>query len=603
MSQAFPEWGAATNAPTMPAYAPPAAPGGLAQSPFGSNWDNPYVMMEGGEANVLQANNYNLWSYRTIFNHNGAELIKQYQKDHLDEKEGNSQDKEPDINIYYEQDDKYNSFGTVCFVKIDRALTRYISAGRSKASPEWLAKLILSDYKKYSDKLPGYPPIDRDTLKDAIAFELDKKSNDPNTVSNRILALCAEGLHKLADGIRSLKYGEADWNPANRQYKAASIVALVAGLKQRARDIDGMVEKMDSYKTYLPDALANIVSRLTEGIRTLCGFIDWVLELLQRIGKAIGVLYAFYCGFVNGLLDFIAGLVDTGALVLELLFDKVESRMLREGLENALQELREQPGKVKQQIKASVIDFFEHYNGDTNSAFEKAYHAGEDVITVISIVAIIRDALLALGKLASKFGKLEAWVKATAKAIKKDVQDILSKVATEESKTDELFRALKKATNTAGEEVLSVKAIKTLRLELQQKFGIELTVINKDYRFKARLSKWNERGVFASFSEKERTIFIRAEVSSYTIEHELHHMKLWYKMTQEFPEMAGTYDKLNKLQHEEYVLAEFMKAPEQWPIAELEIDLGKINDIRAYEYGLDRVNLEYFKKWQFPTKK
>lgn len=114
---------------------------------------------------------------------------------------------------------------------------------------------------------------------------------------------------------------------------------------------------------------------------------------------------------------------------------------------------------------------------------------------------------------------------------------------------------------------------------------------------------WNTWRVFASFSVKERTIFIRAEISPYTMEHELHHMKLWYKMTQEFPDMAETYAKLNYLQHEEYVLAEFMKAPEQWPIVELERDLGKINDIRVYEYGLGRVNLEYFKKWQFPIKK
>ncbi len=166
--------------------------------------------------------------------------------------------------------------------------------------------------------------------------------------------------------------------------------------------------------------------------------------------------------FVNGLLDFIAGLVDTGALVLELLFDKVESQMLREGLENALQELREQPGKVKEQIKASAIDFFEHYNGDKNSDYEIAYHAGEDIITVVDAVVTVITVVGALKKLATKFKKLEEWI---VKLIRKSLRLSYGKVAEEIAALRKFWTksaALTKWYNLVRHEVLALERVKEL---------------------------------------------------------------------------------------------------------------------------------------------
>jgi hypothetical protein len=92
--------------------------------------------------------------------------------------------------------------------------------------------------------------------------------------------------------------------------------------------------------------------------------------------------------------------------------------------------------------------------------------------------------------------------------------------------------------------------------------------------------------------------YIRKSTTAYTVEHEMIHMKLWYKMTREHPEMAGLY-KLslgNKLFHEEYVLAEFMENPSKWSEADLINDLDGVNWIRKNR-KLDKVTLDYFKTW------
>lgn len=95
-------------------------------------------------------------------------------------------------------------------------------------------------------------------------------------------------------------------------------------------------------------------------------------------------------------------------------------------------------------------------------------------------------------------------------------------------------------------------------------------------------------------------MYLRKSVTAYTVQHEMFHMKLWYKMTKEFPELQPLFQKTlgraNELFHEEYVLAEFMKNPNKWEEADLLNDLKNINKLRDMR-NLPNVDLEYFKKW------
>jgi Metallopeptidase toxin 4 len=148
--------------------------------------------------------------------------------------------------------------------------------------------------------------------------------------------------------------------------------------------------------------------------------------------------------------------------------------------------------------------------------------------------------------------------------------------------------------------VLAIQEIKALRRELADGFKVGLEIVEDNPDLKKKLKDWNIRKVAASFNAIEGKLYIRKSTTAYTVEHEMIHMKLWYKMTREHPEMAGLYKLTlgNDLFHEEYVLAEFMKNPSKWSEADLINDLKVVNKARS-ELKIDNVSLEYFKTWDF----
>jgi len=91
-------------------------------------------------------------------------------------------------------------------------------------------------------------------------------------------------------------------------------------------------------------------------------------------------------------------------------------------------------------------------------------------------------------------------------------------------------------------------------------------------------------------------VYLLEETTTYTIAHELTHVKLWHKMTKEFPELAQTFQKLSRRLHEEHALSELVKQG-KWPEADLLKDLKTVNLLRQKE-GLPPVALEHFKSWK-----
>ncbi len=170
-----------------------------------------------------------------------------------------------------------------------------------------------------------------------------------------------------------------------------------------------------------------------------------------------------------------------------------------------------------------------------------------------------------------------------------------------ESKTDELFRKIKERfDNITGKKILTHYDIKKLR-RLLKDFGVDLQVVDKNPKFKEKWKKWsdptNRRKVLGSFDPKSRIMFITSKVTEYTVEHEMMHMKLWYKMNVEFPELENLYSKISIRVHEEYVLSELLKSSKKLDESDILLDLDNVNIFRELE-DLDKVNLDYFKNWQ-----
>ncbi|WP_159439265.1 zincin-like metallopeptidase toxin domain-containing protein [Chryseobacterium piscicola] len=148
--------------------------------------------------------------------------------------------------------------------------------------------------------------------------------------------------------------------------------------------------------------------------------------------------------------------------------------------------------------------------------------------------------------------------------------------------------------------LLKVRRLCAARRLLQETFDVGVKFVDQNPALKAKLKDWTARRVAGSFNMVEGIMYLRKSVTAYTVQHEMFHMKLWYKMTKEFPDLKGLFEKTlgyeNRLFHEEYVLAQFMKNPSKWKDLDLLNDLKEINRLRDLK-KMNKVDLQYFKNW------
>ncbi|MGS4346458.1 zincin-like metallopeptidase toxin domain-containing protein [Myroides odoratus] len=202
-------------------------------------------------------------------------------------------------------------------------------------------------------------------------------------------------------------------------------------------------------------------------------------------------------------------------------------------------------------------------------------------------------------ELRTLLNKVIEWIKKNSKRF----ESTLSKVREaffKEGKTEEYFRKIEKKFNLAGEQILSTYDLKKLRRLLKETFDVPLELVDQNLKLKGKLKDWTARRVAGSFNMVEGVMYLRKSVTAYTVQHEMFHMKLWYKMTREFPELQPLFQKTlgreNVLFHEEYVLSEFMKDSSKWLEVDLLNDLKNVNKLRK-KSNLKEVDLEYYKKW------
>ena len=224
-----------------------------------------------------------------------------------------------------------------------------------------------------------------------------------------------------------------------------------------------------------------------------------------------------------------------------------------------------------------------------------------------AMVRLLEDIAEFLGKkgdelyqeLKKLLDKILAWIKTNKQRFETTFSKI-KEAFLKEGKTEEYFRRIQKRLNLAGEEILSIYDIKKLRRLLKETFDVPLELVDQNPKLKSKLKDWKLRRVAGSFNMVEGVMYLRKSVTAYTVQHEMFHMKLWYKMTKEFPELQPLFQKTlgreNRLFHEEYVLSEFMKDSSKWLEADLLNDLIEVNRLRI-EKGLPKVDLEYYKRW------
>lgn len=124
-----------------------------------------------------------------------------------------------------------------------------------------------------------------------------------------------------------------------------------------------------------------------------------------------------------------AGIIDMIGLLLSIT-DAVEADKLKEQLENTLESFLKEPGKIIELIETEIAVIKSKYS-DSRTGFEKAYFAGEDVVTIFLIV----DGLIAVIKLIRSLGKgfekLLKWAETKTKKLFGNLEKLLEGLSLE----------------------------------------------------------------------------------------------------------------------------------------------------------------------------
>lgn len=198
-----------------------------------------------------------------------------------------------------------------------------------------------------------------------------------------------------------------------------------------------------------------------------------------------------------------------------------------------------------------------------------------------------------------------------------------------ESKYDAIYRDITKKFFIQNIEVMSESQFYKLASKIKQTFKIDLLIVDRNSEKYGELFKrWQNNPVYAVFHEKTfvnsryglelegPTVYffkgmtkasLLIEITAYTMQHELLHLKLWHKMVIEFPELAGLYRKIPRVLDELNVVGEMLKQNtkkiSKWSLQDIQNDIDIINNnpkwkpyLKEY-FGKENVEINDFKNW------
>src|SRR5699024_5031159 len=115
-----------------------------------------------------------------------------------------------------------------------------------------------------------------------------------------------------------------------------------------------------------------------------------VESFFKKLDYSNELSFAFICGVLNGVIEFLAGIVDIILLIVEFLLnrvlegysaeDEIAVKNLIEVLENFSEEFIKDPNFLIKGMISTAAGYFGKRYGETSDDYEKAYHAGEDLV-------------------------------------------------------------------------------------------------------------------------------------------------------------------------------------------------------------------------------
>lgn len=354
------------------------------------------------------------WIYHFESGNDGARLIRNYLQDtKLDKGPGTADDNLVDICIYYETGSYSNP---VCLIKMTSEVYTVLTGKKNgeKWKKVFIDSIVLKE-ARYGRKINA----------ERIRAALDKATSEFGRIG-LLYQLGIYLLQEVAELIRNMKIPEQSWNPNHPDYSPPTLIRLLNLISNKWEKLKSRLEKFRKRLKELAEWFED-VAIIGPFFAGLIESIDIVLNAVVSVGQVIAdivetaahylkLIYAFVSGAVNEVIEMIASIADLLALLISLK-DETERLLFKRTIEDIIDEYRENPGKIIDQLKEGFESFAKRYSSDTGE-YNIAYNLGEDAVRVILFVESVIASIRLIKNLPKSFKKLKSYFEKSEKRIK-----------------------------------------------------------------------------------------------------------------------------------------------------------------------------------------
>lgn len=368
------------------------------------------------------------WKYHIVHDYNATRLLKEFREENLKLKNSKgSGDDEIDFIIYAEKDDMTISLGRVLLIKMSDAMIKYFYQykGKEDLTKVW-SEHIYKEQKLKDNKTFQFTV---DDLSKAFLVSIGTQSKLLFDIS----VLDAENyLKRLTDNLSDflhddLKFSREQWDPTlgSDNYLFAKPEAAVNYFVKKCdnltKELKNIKERLELFKSFRffeyelkTPMVNNLIATIDKLIKNVQKFKTWV------IANKNDILYKipYICGVWNGMVEFLAGIIDIILLAIKILIDELfadklnlELLELRESIEEILSAIIKDPEKIFNEAIEAINNYkYSRYVDPKLNKYQLQYNEGEDTILAIDLIVTIVTVIKGLAALSRKLPKFTKWI-------------------------------------------------------------------------------------------------------------------------------------------------------------------------------------------------
>jgi hypothetical protein len=365
------------------------------------SYDSPF-----GEESLFSSSQNTLvdgsWKYKIETSINGNELLTKYMANDsaIENSKGKSKD---DIDfIIYVETKSVIELNRVVLIRMSKAMREYIITQYKNNPVDFYNKISIDLLKNPKIK------ISKEELINAFTLEMQYRSNkiiSDNGQSYTVSEFISKLFDSISDSLRGLKISEKYWNPDPGKaaqkpvFRIAPVITLI--------------------KSSLPFLKTVVPKKFYQVIITTIKVIEATEKLYNTTETSDKIAFAFLCGAINGLIEFLAGIIDIILIIIEFIlvsetYTDAEEKLFVDGLTEIIENFTEayirNPLFITEAVVISLSQYISQRYSNNSSNYVRAHNAGEDAVLIIDLIVSVITVVKAFPKAGQKLPKFTKWI-------------------------------------------------------------------------------------------------------------------------------------------------------------------------------------------------